>query len=585
MLSVGVFSGYAEEAEQPEQTEPAVSEEETADPVSPLDEAVREAEERYEKEHAGEEAAPEEEPAGDEEDEPDEETDDEENAAGDDTEETPGEVTEPSEDGGDGDENGEPGSGDRPGEGQEDTGDTAEDDTAADGSGTQPAPGEDTPAEDDSQPWEPDSSEEPVLPDEDVMDDAEASENDAPSTAFDVTPYAERLREIGTAQKKLDEQIKEAENDISKEKKLQKAVSEKLGTIEEKISVLNSYITRLEISISDNRAATEKKQKEIDESIEKFKRRLRALYIAGGEEGYVSVLLSSSDFYDVLMRMELVKRVAEHDDRFISELHESKRELEKMQEQLDAQQAEYDRQMKALTDQRTEYNELLAKHTEVRKNLEKEKKELEEKNKAYIEERKAFEADLSGLLKSDYGESSGDTAREAAELEANAALKSLHEWIEKRIADGEELKENECVYEFEWSAPGVYYISYGVGARWGSYHQGIDISGDKGDEIVASETGKVVRINTSCPHDYGKSESCGCGGGYGNYIILDHGNGFLTLYGHLTKVDVEVGDVIPKGGHLGLMGSTGFSTGDHLHFEIRYKGMYLNPAAYVKIRK
>ena len=136
---------------------------------------------------------------------------------------------------------------------------------------------------------------------------------------------------------------------------------------------------------------------------------------------------------------------------------------------------------------------------------------------------------------------------------------------------------------FKWPAPGVYYISYGVGARWGRYHQGIDISGDKYDDIVASESGTVIRTNTSCPHDYGKTESCGCGGGYGNYIIIDHGNGFLTLYGHLTEVDVEPGDKVKQGDHIGYMGSTGFSTGDHLHFEIRYDGMYLNPAAFVVI--
>ena len=415
-------------------------------------------------------------------------------------------------------------------------------------------------------------------------DGSETEEDDpTPSTALDVTPYAARLREIGEAQKELDEKIQAAEKGLAAEEDLKKAVMEKLGMIKAKTGVLNSYMTRLEISIRDNEKAIEDKQKEIDGSIEKFKRRLRALYIAGGEESYLSVLLSSSDFFDVLMRMELVKRVAEHDDRFIDQLNQNKQELETLRTELSGKKSEYSRQKSELETQQRAYEELIAKHKEVTEELEAERRELLEENQAYIDERKSFEADLSGLLRSNFSDSGSDAARQAAELEASAALENLHNSINARIEAGEELADDECRYVFEWPCPGVYYISYGVGARWGRYHQGIDISGDKYDDIVASESGTVVRTNTSCPHDYGKQESCGCGGGYGNYIIIDHGNGFLTLYGHLTEVDVEPGDKVRQGEHIGYMGSTGFSTGDHLHFEIRYNGMYLNPAAFVVI--
>ena len=415
--------------------------------------------------------------------------------------------------------------------------------------------------------------------------DSEEKDDPNPSTALDVTPYASRLREIGEAQKELDEQIQAAEKGLADEEELRKAVMEKLGMIKAKTGVLNAYMTRLEISIKDNEKAISDKQAEIDDSIERFKRRLRALYIAGGEESYLNVLLSSSDFFDVLMRVELVKRVAEHDDRFISQLKENKQELEKLKTELSARKSDYNKQKNELAAQQKAYEELIAQHQEITEELEAERRELLEENKAYIDERKAFEADLSGLLKSDFSDSGSDAARQATELEASAALENLHNSITARIEAGEELPEDECRYVFEWPCPGVYYISYGVGARWGRYHQGIDISGDKYDDVVASESGTVVRTNTSCPHDYGKQESCGCGGGYGNYIIIDHGNGFLTLYGHLTEVNVEPGDKVKQGQHIGYMGSTGFSTGDHLHFEIRYNGMYLNPAAFVVIDK
>ena len=132
--------------------------------------------------------------------------------------------------------------------------------------------------------------------------------------------------------------------------------------------------------------------------------------------------------------------------------------------------------------------------------------------------------------------------------------------------------------------PDSFDITSGVGARWGSYHNGIDIGGTHGMAVCASESGTVIRTNTTCTHDYGKSGSCGCGGGYGNYIIVDHGNGFITLYGHLSALDVGIGDYVTAGQVIGRMGSTGYSTGDHLHFEIRYNGNVLNPAFYVNIR-
>jgi murein DD-endopeptidase MepM/ murein hydrolase activator NlpD len=171
----------------------------------------------------------------------------------------------------------------------------------------------------------------------------------------------------------------------------------------------------------------------------------------------------------------------------------------------------------------------------------------------------------------------------ATEELANERLKELHDSIRERVKNGEEIPENEPTYNFAWPVPQDYTINSGVGARWGTYHKGIDINGDHGYEIHACEAGTVIMTNTTCTHDYGKYESCGCGGGYGNFIIIDHGNDFLTLYGHLTKVLVEPGDVVQQGDLIGLMGSTGYSTGDHLHLEIRYQGYVLNPINYVDL--
>lgn len=169
----------------------------------------------------------------------------------------------------------------------------------------------------------------------------------AESESFDITSYAERLKEISEEQERLDSEIEAAEDDIKKETEKQEAILKKIESVNEKIEVLNSYMTQLEIEISTNKRLISNKKQEIEKGIEDFKKRLRAMYLAG-DESYTSVILNSSDFYDILMRMELVKRVADHDNKMIDDLISKKEEYEAAQEELEKQQAEYDAQYEEL---------------------------------------------------------------------------------------------------------------------------------------------------------------------------------------------------------------------------------------------
>ena len=113
-----------------------------------------------------------------------------------------------------------------------------------------------------------------------------------------------------------------------------------------------------------------------------------------------------------------------------------------------------------------------------------------------------------------------------------------------------------------WPADGP--ITSGFGYRWGALHPGIDIAAGYGADIRAAESGKVILA------DYN--------GGYGNCVVIDHGGGFSTLYGHMKSILVSEGQLVEQGDVLGGVGSTGNSTGPHLHFETRVDGEALNPA-------
>lgn len=135
--------------------------------------------------------------------------------------------------------------------------------------------------------------------------------------------------------------------------------------------------------------------------------------------------------------------------------------------------------------------------------------------------------------------------------------------------------------EWVWPVPGYATITSGVGPRWGSSHNGIDIGAPYGADIVASKAGTVIQICTSCSHNYGKDYGCGCGGNYGNYVYIDHGDGFKVWYAHMTQVKVSEGDKVIQGQKIGTVGSTGWSTGAHLHFEMRQNGNVKDPENYV----
>ena len=138
---------------------------------------------------------------------------------------------------------------------------------------------------------------------------------------------------------------------------------------------------------------------------------------------------------------------------------------------------------------------------------------------------------------------------------------------------------------FQWPVPNFYYISDYYGIRdWNDQgmHYGLDISGEgvMYAPVVAGESGTVILVSDWCEHNYGKNGNC-CGDGYGNYVVIDHGGKYSTLYGHCSSIAVQVGQYVERGQTIAYVGSTGWSTGAHLHFEVRVNGMTVDPLSYL----
>jgi virulence factor Mce-like protein len=155
--------------------------------------------------------------------------------------------------------------------------------------------------------------------------------------------------------------------------------------------------------------------------------------------------------------------------------------------------------------------------------------------------------------------------RNAGRAMVNSLVAALQQWQEDGYPDlgldGLPVSEE----GFIWPLDGPITSPYGL--RWGRMHTGIDIDGVTGEPVVASAEGTVVLASYYS--------------GYGNAVIIDHGNGFSTLYGHLSSIDVDAGDEVEQGQVVGAVGCTGNCTGDHLHFEIRINGTPVDPLPYL----
>lgn len=394
-------------------------------------------------------------------------------------------------------------------------------------------------------------------------------------TATTIAELEQKKRENEKAIKEFEKRLEEAQNSAESQERYQEILLQKIAAQEDNLNVIRTQLTDLEMQleeangeINELNADIQIAEHKLEQNFEYFKMRLRAMYIAGNDS-VISVLAGSTDFYDMLSKVELVTRITKND----TELLES---LKTQLDALDLQKKEADIKKLDIDSAIEECGKIEAEYTENYNTL--------------IEDNKKT-TDMIKMLQNEvdqYGANIEETKKEQSAIDGE--IKKLEEEIRRKQ---EELRRKQqqqgidYIYKGEkylWPVPGYSYISSGYGYRWGSLHGGIDIAGGgiMGKEVVAAASGIVIMASQTCTHNYGKNRNCGCGMSYGNYIVIDHGDdadgtSYSTLYGHLTSVDVSYGQEVKAGQHIGTVGSTGYSTGAHLHFETRVNNVRKNP--------
>lgn len=418
----------------------------------------------------------------------------------------------------------------------------------------------------------------------------------------------------------LESKINDIEGDKNYEKQQQEYLNEQIDYIQENIDLLNAELnsisadietTETNITLLDTDIVNQ--QTAIDNNIELFKERLCSMYINSNDSA-ATMVLGSTSFYDMMARVQMINRVAEYDDKLINDilneieaLNQSKSDLETEKLNLTMKLEEQEKRKEEKTDEIEQLNvkmkdtqyeiERLALEQE---SLNADKEELEKINKALDAE----EAEMVAAI---------ERAQKAAQEKYEAEQRKKWEEQQRLLQQQQEANNNNnggggvggsdnpgtvtpstpnqptyippspSATGFTWPCPGFSYISSPFGPRWGRNHNGIDVGdgGIMGGAAVASKDGTVIFVSNNCTHNFAKNYSCGCGGGYGNYIIISHDGTYSTVYAHLSYASVSVGEYVQQGQVIGAIGSTGHSTGAHLHFEVRENGVAQNPMNYV----
>ena len=354
-----------------------------------------------------------------------------------------------------------------------------------------------------------------------------------------IADLQERMEQIEQEQLALKSEYNEKKAEQNKLTSQLRQINANLNNAQASIRNLDTEIAGIEEQIVYTEMEIENKQRDYDGRLALFNRRLKEMY-QYGEMNYISVLLQSSSLSDFLTRFEYLKYIANNDQRLLAE-------VQALQKTLDEQHA-------SLTTMKSDLE--TKKQTQVQKK--------DELSIASAEQQKvvnAINADVNATW----------AMLEEMEAEANALTGEI-----QRLMAANGNGSAEAPSKYVWPCPSSKKITSKYGYRIHpiqkvkKMHTGIDIGAKKGTDIVAAAGGKVIMAKYY--------------GGYGNCIIVDHGGGMSTLYAHMSAYVAKEGDWVSQGQLIGKVGSTGNSTGPHLHFEVRINGAHTDPTAYVKAK-
>lgn len=367
--------------------------------------------------------------------------------------------------------------------------------------------------------------------------------------------------------------IKDKKAQVSQTKEKKEAIQQEIKAADLELVKIQDNIKELGQQLDEKKKQIKESQGKLDQAVAKkdeqysaTKKRMVQMY-KNQKIGYMQVIFSSSSFWEAINRVEYVRRISKKDHNILDEYKAQIQTIEEQKKKIEDEKDELD------VLQKTE----IAKNEELEKARDKKQQAMEKlaaeegKLQSEIENLESISEDLKAEINQLTKE-----LEERARAQQAAAAKKNHSSSSSSGGGGGGGGSIPTQYvggSFMWPVPGFYRISSGYQGRRSpisgksEFHTGIDIPASYGEDVVAAADGVVIKA--------------GWVNGYGNTIMISHGSGIVTLYGHNSSLVASNGQSVKKGQVVAKIGSTGNSTGNHCHFEVRVNGDHTDPMPYL----
>lgn len=384
-------------------------------------------------------------------------------------------------------------------------------------------------------------------------------------TAQAKTSSQSKLDKINQNIKEAQKELDSLDDQVADKKAYSNALMKKIDLLQDKLDALESNrddlqseidavqkrIDETQAEINKAEKEIEKKEQEFDGVYEEYCQRLRAMYISGNVS-MLEVLLESGDISSILTRAEMVKSVSEQDSATLDDLMTKMEEINKEREELANNKIQLGKDKDSLNSRKQELQKSIDEYNSSKAEL-----------NAEVEECNAALASLDDK-RSEVKETIDTNQEQKRQIEAEINNALSGSGSNKPGSGNYNPGTGQLAYPTSYRQISAGYPNYSNG----SYHGGVDWPCPTGTAVHASDSGVVV-IAKKLTYSYGQ------------YILIDHGNGLSTLYAHNSSLVVGVGDKVSKGQIIAYSGESGNATGPHVHFEVRLNGTRVNPMSYL----
>ena len=397
----------------------------------------------------------------------------------------------------------------------------------------------------------------------------------ASTAAATISELEARQAELEAQQAEYQAQLNKSNSAVAEKQEEVDALVGQVESVTAEIQVCYQKISIYDKNIAEKQTAIDAANNEIAENMNTLRQRIKTIYISG-DVSALEIVMGAKDFNDFLDKLQLVQYVSDHDAELINGIKKKLDTISEEKKALEKDKASLEEEQTTLTKKQDELNSLLEENKETLASLQSEAQNVQMQLEISEEELSKLKPELQELVRQSQAAaaqqaaaSSSDDTEEISYSDNSGASYSSDAPTQIDAGDG-----------WTWPIPGCYTITGGFGeGRSYESHGGTDIAASIGTPIYAANSGTVINSSNDCYHSSAGVGACNHGGGYGNHVWIQHDNGYQTIYGHMINTVVSTGEYVSKGQLIGYSGSTGWSTGPHLHFELRINGVRSNPMA------